>query len=335
MRLKGSSIFRLLFAAGTLVTAGLAVAGQTPEPTPDDELIKVDTLLINVPLIVTDRDGRFIGGLKKDNFIVRIGDERQEIEYFTDSEAPVTVAIILDMSGSTRSNIGQIRDAAKKFVEGLKATDRAMVVTFDQYRSIDVVTGLTSDRKKLADKIGGVSHPRITDWRDTKKLPVFPDMYDAIHQVMTKQFAGVTGRKAIIVLTDGFVVGRTVTPLDFNDTIIEGDTVIYPMMFLTRQHVGPGTNSISYDDLAKLPVTIALDDIAKKTGGRLLIAAKDTDFKTAFQAVGDELRKQYSIGFYPSQTNVARGGQIGLGVNLPGMKVRSKNTIRLKRRDPR
>lgn len=332
MRLKESVISRSLFAV-LILAAGLSAVAQTATPTPDDELIKVDTLLINVPLMVTDRDGRFVGGLKKEDFIVRIGDERQEIEYFTDSETPVSVAIILDMSGSTRPNIGQIRDAAKKFVEELKPSDRAMVVTFDQYRTIDIVAGLTSDRGKLSGKIGGVRHPTITDWRDTKKLPIFPDMYDAIHQVMTKDFAGVTGRKAIIVLTDGFVVGRTVTPLDFNDTIIEGDTVIYPMMFITRQHVGRDSNSISYENLAKLPVTIALDDIAKKTGGRLMIAAKDTDFRSAFQAVGDELRKQYSIGFYPSKTDVARGGQIGLGVNKPGMKVRSKNVIRLKRRE--
>ena len=69
-------------------------------------------------------------------------------------------------------------------------------------------------------------------------------MYDAIYQAMTKEFAGVKGRKAVIVLTDGFVVGRTVTPRVFDDTIVEGDAVIYPMMFITRQHVGPGNNSI-------------------------------------------------------------------------------------------
>jgi hypothetical protein len=135
----------------------------------------------------------------------------------------------------------------------------------------------------------------------------------------------------MIVLTDGFVVGRTVTPQAFDDLIVEGEVVIYPMMFLTRQHTGPGRDKITYEELSKLPVTIALDDIAKKTGGRLLIAGKGTDFTAAFDAVADELRKQYIIGFYPSKTDAVQGGRIGLGIKIPGLKTRSKSIIRLKR----
>ncbi len=319
-----------------LITLAFAitVVGQTPTPAPveDDEPIRVETTLINIPFVVSDRDGRHVAGVKKEDVFVKLDGEDQPIEYFADSEAPVSVAIILDMSGSTRPHIGQIRDAAKKFVDKLNPADQAMVLTFDQRAKIDLVVGLTSDRKKLKDKIGGVSHyyPGFGP-SDPRKLPIFPDMYDTIYRVLNSEFAGVTGRKAVIVLTDGFIVGRTVDVPTFDDALIEGDVVIYPMMFLTAYHVGRGKTSISAEELFQLPVTMKLDDIAKKTGGRLMIAGKGTDFKAAFEAVADELRKQYMVGFYPTKPDIARGGKVALGVTTPGLRVRTKNVIRLKK----
>src|SRR6187431_3011499 len=124
------------FAAACLCSV---VSAQTPSPTPDDEPIKIDTLLINIPLVVSDRDGRHIGGLKKDDFSVLLDGEKQTIDYFADAEAPVNVAIIIDLSGSTRPVLGDIKNAAKTFVEKLSPSDQAMVMTFDQFRKLEVV----------------------------------------------------------------------------------------------------------------------------------------------------------------------------------------------------
>lgn len=317
----------VLFAAA-LLNGG--VSAQTPTPTPDEETIKVDTLLINIPLVVSDRDGRHVGGLKKEDFSILLDGEKQTIEYFADAEAPVSVAIILDLSGSTKPYLGKIKEAAKAFVDRLNPGDQGAVLTFDQHSRIEVVCPLTSDKKKVASRIGSVSFFISGPFKKPSEHKVFPDMYDSIYQVMTKEFAGVTGRKAIIVLTDGFIVGQSVTKRVFDDTIIEGDVVIYPMMFLTRFHVGPKNDKITYDELIKHPVTSALNSVAVKTGGRLLIAAKDTDFKSAFQSVGDELRKQYILGFYPTNYDGKREGKIALSVNNPQMRIRSKGLIRVK-----
>ena len=321
---------KLNLSSPTVLCCLILVAFSISAQTTDDAPIKVETTLINIPLVVSDRDGRHVGGLRKEDFTILLDGEKQEIEYFADAEAPVSVAIILDLSGSTRPYIQKIRDAAKAFVEKLNPSDQAAVLTFDQFQKIDVISPLTSDRKKLSSKIGSVRHNFSGFRPDWTRPEISPDMYDAIYQAMTKEFAGVKGRKAVIVLTDGFVVGRTVTPRVFDDTIVEGDAVIYPMMFITRQHVGPGNNSIPTEVLYKLPVTAALNSIAVKTGGRLLIAAKDTDFKSAFQSVGDELRKQYVLGFYPSNTDLGRPRQIALSVNRPDTRIRSKTNIRIK-----
>ncbi|MFT3745887.1 MAG: VWA domain-containing protein [Pyrinomonadaceae bacterium] len=321
----------VLFLSALFAAVSLA---QTPtptaSPTPDDEPIKVDTLLINIPMIVTDRDGRYVGGLKKDDFSIELDGVKQEIEYFADAEAPVSVAIILDMSGSTLPYIKAIRDAAKAFVDKLNPADQAVVMTFDQRSTINVECELTSDRKKLSGKIGSLRHS-FRDPMVERGVGVYPDMYDTIYKAIKKEFASVKGRKAIIVLTDGFIVGQTVKPKVFDDTIIEGDTVIYPVMFVTRQHLGRDKTSITTDELYKQPSTDALNKIAIKTGGRLILAGKDVDFNSAFQAVGDELRKQYILGFVPSNVEDLKAGRIALGVNKPGMKVRSKSVIRVRR----
>lgn len=307
-----------------------AAAAQNPQPTTDDDPIKVDTLLINIPVVVSDSDGRFIGGLKKEDFIIRLDGRKQEIEYFADSEAPVSVAIILDLSGSTRPYLRAIKDAANAFVDKLNRADQAAIITFNQFNRLDVVSRLTSDRKKLSGRINSLGNAFSSGLPRSSK-EIYPDLYDAIYLAMTNELAGVRGRKAIIVLTDGFVTGRSVTAKVFDDTIIEGDTVIYPVMFVTRQHVGRDKTSISRAEPFALPVTIALDQIASKTGGRLIVASKGTDFKSSFQAVGDELRKQYILGFQPSDTDNLKERKIALSVSNPALKVRSKNIIRLKK----
>ena len=204
-----------------------------------------------------------------------------------------------------------------------------MVLTFDQSTTIDVVCKLTSDKKRLSGKIGSLYH-HFSGLRNGRDPAITPDMYDTIYRAITKEFVGVKGRKAMIVLTDGFIHGQTVSPRVFDDMIVEGDTVIYPMMFLTSEHMGRRTDGITYEELYKLPVTMALNSIAIKTGGRLLISAKGTDFKTAFASVADELRKQYVIGFYPSNTDKRGSGHIAISINRPDAKFRTKATIRVK-----
>jgi Ca-activated chloride channel family protein len=335
-----SEILLAILIAIVAPSAATFVVAQ--EASADPETIRVETVLVNVPLIVSDRDGRFIGGLKKSDFMLRVDGQDQPIEYFADAESPIDVALVLDLSGSVISVLQNIKEAAKKFVEQLKPDDRASLVTFDQKKEIAVREELTPDKKKLSSTIGKIGYDKSGDYREAHKLPVFPDMYDAIANVMRSKFAGVPRRKAIIVLTDGYVTGRTISPQAFDDMIVEGETLIYPVMFVTREHIFESAmtniagkqrgNTITGKELSALRVTRALTNIAAKTGGRLLIAAKDTDFNAAFTAIGDELRKQYFIGFLPSPESAKKGGRVSIAVTDPAWSVRSKSSVRLKRR---
>ncbi len=160
-------------------------------------------------------------------------------------------------------------------------------------------------------------------------------LYDAIYRVITKDFADAKGRKAIIILSDGFEAGKKISHKEIVETLIESDTVLYPVIFQIRgtaAYFPPNTKSITREQLLSLPGIDYLNGMSVSTGGRVVVA--DTrDFSTAFQNIADELRKQYVIGFYPTNAEGGRSANITIKVNRDGAVVRSKKTIRLKPRN--
>lgn len=310
-----------------LAVAASVAVGQTATPLPaDDSPIKIDTVLLNIPVIVSDKSGRYIAGLKKEDFSITLDGEKQEVEYFGDAEVPLTVAIVLDISFSTRPHISEFSKAAKAFVEQLRPDDQGFVVTFDEFT--DIVCPLTSDKGKIKKKLDPdyLTELMRESFRNSDPKRVSSNMYDGLYRVVTREMAGIKGRKAVIVLTDGFVNG-TISQIAFHNAMVQGDALIYPMMFLTRGHIPAGKTSISWNDLITNKPGMQMNQIASETGGRLLVAGKDLSFKEAFQNVADELRKQYLLGFYPSRLGGARGGSIVLGVARPDVLVRTKKSI--------
>src|ERR1044071_4897368 len=97
----------------------------------DEEVIKVDTNLVTVPVIVSDRRNRYISGLKAEDFTVFKDGQKQSIDYFAAEESPINVAILLDTSRSTELVLGKIKKAAGAFVKQLNPNDRCMIVSFD------------------------------------------------------------------------------------------------------------------------------------------------------------------------------------------------------------
>src|SRR5215203_271391 len=157
----------------------------------DDEVIKVDTNLVTVPVIVSDRRNRYISGLNAENFTVFKDGQKQTIEYFAAEESPINVAILLDTSRSTEQVLDKIQDAALEFIKQLKPNDRAMIVSFDY--QVNVLCELTNDRERLKRVI---KNAEIGAQFGTV-------LRDAVFETVYKNFAGVKGRKAVVLLTDG------------------------------------------------------------------------------------------------------------------------------------
>jgi VWFA-related protein len=184
---------RAVLAVLTLFAVALPVFGQGQEEKqqqdPQQPSIKIGTNLVTVPVIVTDRYGRFVTGLTTKEFTVREEGSAQKIEDFSSTEAPFSVALLIDTSRSTQNKLSRIRKAAETFIKQLLPNDRIMVVSFDD--KVRFVCDFTSDHAELKRAVKSLESNYATS------------LYDAIHLTINERMNKIQGRKAIVVLTDG------------------------------------------------------------------------------------------------------------------------------------
>lgn len=311
------NILKLSKLAATFIFLTLLAANAVSQNSSaaDDEPIKVETLLLNVPVIVSDRDGRYISGLKIENFYINENGTKRPPDFFANSDSPMNVAILVDTSFSTTPILDDIKTAAREFLQVLRPADQAMVASFDTRTKI--WSEFTSDKLKLQTAI-----EKMNSRGDST-------MYDTIYLLMKKYFAPVKGRKAIIVLTDGMVGGRGVSEKILLNALAESDVVIYPLIF------SPDTQRFSDEMIKQLSINnqIGAENMTKfslATGGKLF-AAKETDFREAFTNIAQELKNQYVIGFYPSNSAELKNFRVGLKPD--SLKINPQNIVlRIKKR---
>lgn len=281
----------------------------------EDIPIKVKTILLNIPVIVSDSDGRRVAGLRKENFTIFKDGEKQSVEYLLDADVPMNVAILIDTSISTISELDNITDAASDFVALFGSDDKGMIVSADN--EIRILQVFTADQKKLRQGIAGTfvgSEPGS-------------NMLDAVHRVVTKDFASLKGRKAIIILSDGIVGGR-IYYQETLDALKESDILVYPIYFNKPRILSSNSKTTLAELARKLPMDF-LKMMELASGGRSY-AANGRKFSAAFQNIADDLKKQYVVGFYPTNSENGNSDNITIEVNVKDVVVRSKSTIRIK-----
>ncbi len=303
-----------------------------PETTSDGvEILKIDNTLITIPVSVFDRNGIYIPSLEQSNFKIFEDGKEQEIAYFATTEKPFTVVLLLDVSPSTEYKIKEIQDAAIAFVNQLKPQDSVMVIEFDE--GFNTLTKVTNDREKIYKAI------RKADFGNGTSL------YDAVDFTLLKRLNKIEGRKAIVLFTDG--VDTTSHKEDYDSTLrqaSEADALIFPIYYNTfsrnsggilsspdpptdfpnsRRRSAPGTTSGEY-----LVGKQYLEELAANTGGRVFQAESSSGGLTrAFEGIAEELRRQYSIGYYPQETGQAgQRKQIKVRVNRPNLVVRARDS---------
>jgi Ca-activated chloride channel homolog len=274
----------------------------------DDTPIKIDTTLLTMPLTVNDNRGRNIPGLKQENFsIIENGNER-DIEYFFNEEAPMNVAIVIDTSASTKDVLDNIQKAARDFVKVLRPEDKGIIVAFD-YQTV-FLTDLTADKKKLSRAIEST---RIANETGS-------DMNEAVLKVVKNYFDSFKGRKAVIVLTDGLVVKRTVTSQQVMEALQKSDTLFYPIIFRTKFLTQAKARS-----LKGKPMSIEILEIMAVEAAGKFYEKDAANLKEAFQSIAEELKNQYLIGFYPQDTEQGKPrGNIRIEVDQENLRVKLK-----------
>ncbi len=276
----------------------------------DDTPIKIDTLLLTMPLVVKDTNGRNVSGLKKEDFSIIQNGDKQNIEYFFNEKSPMNVAILIDTSASTKEVLDKIQKAARDFIKVLRPEDRAIIVSFD-YRTL-FLSELTSDKKTLSKAIDRAS---IADQAGS-------DVNRAVVQLVNTYFDSFKGRKAVIVLSDGMTLRRDISTQQTLETLQKADTLFYPIVFKTKFYAQARQRAAN-NNRKPLPMEM-LEFLATETTGRFY--EKDaSDLKEAFQNIAEELKNQYLIGFYPQNTNTNYlNKNIRIAVDRKDLRIETK-----------
>lgn len=225
-----SPLARLALASLIISVIALPVFGQSAEEKPRQEQqqpsIKIGTNLVTVPVIVTDRYGRFVTGLTRNEFTVREEGVPQRIEDFSSTEAPFSVALLIDTSRSTQNKLDKIRKAALTFIRQLLPNDRVMVVSFDE--KVRFVCDFTNNHAELERAVKSLKTSYLTS------------LYDAIHLTVNEKMSGVQGRKAIVILTDGVdTASKQATYESVIDLAASAGIISYTIQYETRNDGGP------------------------------------------------------------------------------------------------
>ncbi|MFN0112313.1 MAG: VWA domain-containing protein [Blastocatellia bacterium] len=232
--MKHYSMHRQLVCAIFVVVAfsmiGLnsqALAQPAPQQQdPQPPILKIPTALVTVPVIVTDRFGRFITGLNRGDFNILEDGTIQKVDEFSSTEKPFNVAILIDSSHSTQNKLGHIRKAALAFVKQLQPNDRVMIVTFDD--QVRFISDFTNNRAELDRAINSLKSNYATS------------LYDAIHRTIMEKMLRIDGRKAIVVLTDGVDTASKVASFSSTLDLVAATGIIsYAIQYETRNDGGP------------------------------------------------------------------------------------------------
>src|SRR5205085_9417007 len=216
----------LILALSGLCAAPAAFAqDDRQKPVQPDEPIKLHTTLVQVPVVVKEKGGRYLTDLRKEDFQIYEDGARQSIEYFGTTEEPFNVALLLDSSGSTADQLQQIKAAALAFVDNLRPQDRVLLVEFND--SVRILSELTSNREQLRRAIADIQSGEYTQ------------VYEAVYTAVWERLADIEGRKAVILFTDGIdTASSEIVEEDTLDAVIESeDVIVYPIRYSTRADV--------------------------------------------------------------------------------------------------
>jgi VWFA-related protein len=283
-----------------LSTMTAVMSAGTSRQAGQDDALKVDVSLVNVQLTVTDRHGRFVPGLKKEDFLVEEDGRRQEIRNFArENELPLTLALLIDTSPSVRPLFDEEKSTAIGFLESiLQKNDLALVMGFD--REVTLVQDLTDSQRQLRRAVEGLQIGGGTS------------IYDAVYLACKEELAHEAGRKAVIVISDG---EDTTSKLKLNQALIaahQSDAVIYGIYnavtgfvrygpYGGRRGGGGGRVFGGGGDIG------TLRKFSEETGGTTFTVGNGNSFQKIFDQISQELRSQYSLGYL--STNPARDGK--------------------------
>jgi VWFA-related protein len=317
-----------------------------------------DVKVVNLYATVRDKKGQIVTGLEKDDFVLDEEGRPQPIRYFArESNLPLTVGLLVDTSGSTRRVLPDERTASRRFLQQVlrEGRDFAFVIHFDF--EVELLQDLTSSHTQLSKALdeletgegrpqwgqrgsggpGGGQGPypgagRRAGGRRGGGTSLYDSIYLASDELMRKQ----SGRKALILLTDGMDMGSKVTLESCVESAQRADTLVYSILFEDPEMAygglgGPGMGRrggwgrggggprVNTPDGKKV-----LQQISRETGGRFFEVSRKRPIEKVFAEIEEDLRNQYSLGYTPDTAAAAGYRRIHLTTRQKGLVVQTR-----------
>lgn len=299
-----------------LLTALLAV--DPPRVVAQEELptFKAEVKVVNVLATVRNKKGAFIRDLGKDDFSVLEDGRPQDIRYFSrQTDLPLTLGLMIDTSVSQRRVMDAERIASYRFLEQVlrEKKDQVFIMQFDL--SPILRQELTSSFLKLSDALQRVDTPSMNDLESQTGGGTM--LYDAMLKAARDIMRNQTGRKALIVLSDGVDTGSQATVMDTIEAAQKADTLIYSILFSDEGYYGAFGGGADGRG--------ALTRMSRETGGGFFEVSKKLSLDDIFAQLQEELRSQYNIGYVSDRpVSISEFRKIQLTTHRKGMAVQAR-----------
>lgn len=279
-----------------LLAAALAL-GLLPSPAGSAQTFRTGVQTVAIHTTVVDREGRLVTDLTRDDFEIRDNGRPVDISLFSNEPQPITVAVMLDMSGSMLTRYLYVRKAADHFIDALLPHDRARIGTFGD--EIFVSPLLTGDKATLKRVVAEEVWPGGGT-----------PLWTAVDAAMTS-IASEPGRRVVLTLTDGADTGALPGwPKNASAGDVRKRATDTPFMMYSIGMEGPG-------------LVGDMTDLAEETGGGHFVLKLDADLPATFARVAEELRRQYLLGFTPPALDGKRH-RLEVRVTRQGLRARAR-----------
>ncbi|HEX5430546.1 MAG TPA: VWA domain-containing protein [Bryobacteraceae bacterium] len=268
----------LVIVSGSSISQAQDQAKSGPSAPRSSPLFDAESTLVLIPATVTDSSNRYLLGLKKKDFQILDNGIEQTITDFSGEDAPLSIGLVFDTSGSMGDKLRMSRQAAFDVLKTMNPQDEAFLVEFKN--QAELAAGFTGDLKELQQKLSDVQPGGLTSLLDAVEL--------ALHEMKKAK----NPRKAILIISDGGDNNSHYTARDIESLVREADVQIYAMgVFEPSFYLGMPKEEISGPRL--------LSEVAEQSGGRLFAASDIYDLPSVAARIGIELRNQYVLAYSP------------------------------------
>ncbi len=273
-------IVRLSTLTVLLTVLGSLLFAQKPASTPPDDPdgpVRIKTDLVTLTLTVTDQFGRYVSGLNKNAFTIQDNNKEQEISFFSDSDAPVSIGILFDVSGSmSKEKIVKARNALERFISTSHPNDEYFLIAFNNRAQ------LLMDRTRDGDAV--VRQLTLVQPKENTAL------YDAVYLGIERVTRGSHQKRALLIISDGQDNASRYNFGEVRRLMKESDVVTYSVGIMDKSD---NNSSLGMQGQA------FLDEISSVTGGKSFYPETNVEMDEIFERIALELRHQYSIGYIP------------------------------------